>query len=112
MRSTGDGGGVTNAAASEFGLSATAGQPVAGDVSNLPYRLISGFWTPMESAVGIDLDGDVDSDLRDAARFVNCFGGADVPYDPIECAQADLDHNDDVDREDLGSFLFGLTGPR
>jgi M6 family metalloprotease-like protein len=57
-----------------------------------------------------DLDGDLDSDLKDMAAFTSCFGASATPGGPCECANID-NSNSAIDVDDWSSIELLLNGP-
>ncbi len=57
-----------------------------------------------------DFDADDDVDLLDAAEFMNCFAGADVPAGS-GCAAGAFDGDSDVDLADHAGFAAAMDGP-
>jgi hypothetical protein len=55
----------------------------------------------------LDLDGDVD--LRDFAVLASCLGG-DQPLN-LDCREADMDQNEQVDIDDYAQWVMLLQGP-
>jgi len=111
-----DGGGGDSANGA-FELSATIGQPDAGEVmTGGAFELTGGFWSvaagPAPETAG-DFDGDGDVDLSDFAVFAQCFGGANLPVSPGCPAGADADFDDDGDCDlgDFAVFAQNFTGP-
>lgn len=58
-----------------------------------------------------DFDSDGDTDLRDAAKFQNCFSGEAPAACPGGCDALDLDADDDIDLDDYTVFRSGLVTP-
>lgn len=58
-----------------------------------------------------DVDGDGDVDLDDAAVFMACFTGPDIPVSG-NCLPADLDLSGHVDDADLARLVSSMSGPR
>ena len=64
-----------------------------------------------ECAAFGDFDDRPAIDLRDAARFLNCFSGETTVQIPVECACADYDGDGDADLTDYAAFAAVLGGP-
>lgn len=58
-----------------------------------------------------DADEDNDVDSRDIARFMNCFGGMDVPSDQPDCRNSDSDNDNDADLVDWNGIIGCLSAP-
>lgn len=58
-----------------------------------------------------DLDDDGAVDLRDVAMLQACCTGASGGPPAGDCNDADLDHDEDVDVDDLGTMAEVLSGP-
>jgi hypothetical protein len=57
-----------------------------------------------------DVDGDLDVDLRDMAKFMDCFGGTAAPGSACECANVDAGNNV-VDMADWQQLTGNSAGP-
>lgn len=58
-----------------------------------------------------DVDADGHIDLRDYARFQNCFSGPDTPQTEPQCHRADEDRDGDVDLDDFTMLPGCMSGP-
>ncbi len=62
-----------------------------------------------------DVPGDADldeyTDLKDPARFPNCFTGPGPADFNSTCWRIDMDSDDDVDFADFAEFAQAMTGP-
>lgn len=59
-----------------------------------------------------DMDSDADVDLIDQAGFVGCLSGPGGGYAAQDCANADIDGDEDVDLQDARLLQTVFTGPR
>lgn len=101
-----DGGGGTSTGG-DFTLSATAGQPDAGQSAGGPWTVSGGFWAggaaPPPPPCPPDVDGSGQVDFNDLLSVLNAFGTCSG------CPQ-DIDGNGVVDFTDLLNVLNGF-GP-
>jgi hypothetical protein len=102
-----------NAANDVFFVSNGSGQGVlnydveSNDASNSPRHVTVRVTV---RSVGPDFDGDADVDLKDFAHLQNCFTGEGEEQSDLDCLDARLDVDDDVDGTDLERFLQCLSG--
>ncbi len=106
-RSTIDGGGVMNSVGGGFELSGTVGQPDAGVLSGGGFTLAGGFWFGQSPG---DSNEDGGINLLDYAELNACASGPDSEIVTPSCACFDLDGDQDVDLEDVGTFQRMFSG--
>jgi len=58
-----------------------------------------------------DMDGDIDVDQEDWGWFQRCLTGAGIAQTALDCADARLDFDDDVDDQDASIFVSCMGGP-
>jgi|GEM_PF-3107457 len=90
------GGGASVSTSTDFVLTATLGQPIAGDATGGPFELGQGFWQDFSTELCCELRADVNHDGRgpdvsDLVVFVAwVFSGGDAPV-----CEAEVDVNGD-----------------
>lgn len=94
-------------------------RPGSGDATQtVTFRVIDEDGEQVEMPIEIavidpptDLDGDGDTDLRDAAVFLACHTGESNGL-PSGCEIADFNHDGSVDLSDFPAIPFTLAGPQ
>ena len=103
-----DGGGVIRSTGGSFELSATIGQPDAGQpLTAGDFELTGGFWFGI---VPGDCDEDGGVTLFDYYDLEQCLDGPGGGLTPPACGCFDFDVDNDVDLLDFAEFTIRFTG--
>ena len=102
-----NGGGNIGAAAGQFTVSATIGQPVAAASASGGFDLYAGFWSPIPRPIcDPDLNQDGNPDQGDIDYLINVVAGGANPTG----IDADFNQDGNIDQGDIDALINVIAG--